>query len=745
MSTDHNADHNADDDSDDLSEFHGVFFDEADEHLANMESLLLAIAVAAPEAEELNAIFRAAHSIKGGAGMFEFKDIASLTHEMETVFDRVRKGAVPLSTDLVDTFLAAGDMLKAMLAARRAHGDPVAPVDVERLCDRLRVFLEAPGPSVPAATPIPPVAEAAAANHVFATPVFATHVFDIVLRDFEGHVAPEVMTSVIADLAQFGAVETFASTDHESTTRRQLRLTTAQNEQAIVDALGFVFAPAMIDISRRDDVAVPTTKTGRVAKATRKRATKTTKRGTDPAGEPVDAAPDTREDFGLFVDPASLATTAPARTSAVALEVVTAISPPSSSAPEHAPVAQKPSPVKSTTATDDASSIRVGVQKVDQLINLVGELVITQAMLAQTASKSDGALHEALLAGLSQLQRNTRDLQEAAMSIRMLPMSFAFSRFPRMVRDVSVRLSKEVELHLIGETTELDKGLIERIVDPLTHLVRNSLDHGLESPAERIAKGKPARGSITLRAFHQGGAIVIEVSDDGRGLPRDRILAKARERGFAVSDAMSDQEVWQLIFEAGFSTAETVTDVSGRGVGMDVVRRNIEEMGGRVEIDSVLDVGTRMRIKLPLTLAILEGMSVRLGNEMFIVPLGYICESLQPKPGTVTTVGGVRQVIPVRGEYLPVVSLADIFDVPSDSRRPEDGIIVILEAESGKTALLVDGLVGQHQVVIKSLETNYRKVAGISGATIMGDGRVAMILDVPYLVGLSHSRLEKAA
>jgi len=320
-----------------------------------------------------------------------------------------------------------------------------------------------------------------------------------------------------------------------------------------------------------------------------------------------------------------------------------------------------------------------------------------------------------------------------------------FSRFPRVAHDVAAKLGKEVELVTVGEGTELDKGLIERIADPLTHLVRNSLDHGLETPEEREAAGKVRKGTITLRAYHQGGAIVIEVSDDGRGLSRDKILAKARERGMTVSNDMSDTEVWQLIFEAGFSTAEQVTDVSGRGVGMDVVRRNIHDMGGRVEIESAAGVGSRISIKLPLTLAILDGMSVRVGDEVFIVPLSYISESLQPAPEAIKPLSGGEHVVAVRGDYLPVLSLAQSFGVRPGVERYEQGILVILESEGAKTALFVDALVGQHQVVIKSLESNYRKVAGISGATIMGDGRVAMILDVAHLVGLANSRLGKAA
>ena len=364
----------------------------------------------------------------------------------------------------------------------------------------------------------------------------------------------------------------------------------------------------------------------------------------------------------------------------------------------------------------------------------MGELVITQAMLAQTASRVDTALYESLRTGLGQLEHNTRDLQESVMSIRMMPISFVFSRFPRVVRDLAGKLEKQVELKTVGEGTELDKGLIEKIADPLTHLVRNSLDHGVELPQKRLAAGKPATGTITLRAFHQGGNIVIEVGDDGAGLNREKIMAKARERGLAVSDTMSDQEVWLLIFEAGFSTADVVTAVSGRGVGMDVVKRNVHAMGGRVEIESALGVGTRISIRLPLTLAILDGMSVSVGQEIFIVPLTFITESLQPAKQDIRTIAGGGTVVHVRGDFLPVVALHEVLNIKSKVTDFEHGIMVIVESEGSKSAMFVDNLLGQHQVVIKSLESNYRKVPGVSGATIMGDGKVALILDVDALV-----------
>ena len=392
------------------------------------------------------------------------------------------------------------------------------------------------------------------------------------------------------------------------------------------------------------------------------------------------------------------------------------------------------------SASPESSSIRVGVEKVDQIINLVGELVITQAMLAQCVDSESPDRLEKLKFGLDQLDRNTRGLQEAAMAIRMMPISAVFNRFPRVVRDVAGRLGKEVELKLAGEGTELDKGLIERIVDPLTHLVRNSLDHGLEAPAERIACGKVVKGTITLRASHQGGSIVIEVSDDGRGLNRERILAKAKERGIVTAENPTDAEVWNLIFEAGFSTGDKITDVSGRGVGMDVVRSNIHGLGGRVDIHSEAGVGTRMTVRLPLTLAILDGMSVSCGGEVFIVPLAFIVESLRPTPECIKTVSGQGRVLQIRGKYLPMVTLHELLGMPVPSGACDDGILIVIDTEEMRMALFVDALIGQHQVVIKSLETNYRKVPGISGATIMGDGRVALILDAASLGRLAASQ-----
>jgi two-component system chemotaxis sensor kinase CheA len=406
-------------------------------------------------------------------------------------------------------------------------------------------------------------------------------------------------------------------------------------------------------------------------------------------------------------------------------------------------------PLPKQRASDTDNSIRVAVSKVDALINLVGELVITQAMLQQRSSQLDPGANESLMSGLEQLDRNTRDLQEAVMGVRMLPVEFAFSRLPRMVRDLAARLDKQVQLHTHGETTELDKAVIEKIIDPLVHLVRNAVDHGLESAAERRAAGKDETGTLTLTAAHQGGHIVLELHDDGRGMDRERILRKAAERGIAVADNPTDAQVWDLVFQPGFSTVEHCTDLSGRGVGMDVVRKNINALGGQVEIRSRKGAGTTMTIRLPLTLAILDGMSVAAGGEVFILPLSTVVESLQPAAQDVRTIAGEARVLRVRDDYLPLLDLASFYGLPSRERRTTThggahaAIAVVVESDGQRIALEVDDLLGQQQVVVKNLESNYRRVPGVSGATILGDGRVALIVD-PVGIGLA-TRLPAAA
>jgi two-component system chemotaxis sensor kinase CheA len=796
----------------DMSQFYQVFFEETSEHLANMENLLLNLDVDSPSLEDLNAVFRAAHSIKGGSGTFGFTDMTSVTHVLESLLDRLRKEELALQADMVDAFLAAGDVLRAQL--EHHQGGPEADADeIEAVCARLNQL--AAGDT---AAPQEQAAETASA----ASPVRQVRL----ICSLPDNVAnlPESINNLLEALREVAAVDV---KHHPDSKDGQLIavLTTQASDNDLKEVMAFYSAPDAISIQPEaeeeaygffdDAPAEASASTADESYGFFDDAPSTTAapeadnsygffddlpsapdNATTPAMDAEDAAfglfddaPGTPSDlpqpphvlpgdspaaiegkgYGIYVDAPgglglfdgapgaerALKSCAPAPFSGkVASQAA------SSKASEAPPVGRRltDNPAietaksgqratdKTVTAANTDTSIRVAVEKVDQLINLVGELVITQAMLAEAAGNLDPVLAEKLLAGIDLLSRNTRDMQESVMSIRMLPMSMVFSRFPRVVRDLAGKLNKQVEMKTIGDNTELDKGLIEKITDPMTHLVRNSLDHGIETPEKRVAAGKNPKGTLTLKASHQGGNVVIEVIDDGGGLNRARLLEKAREKGIPVSDNMPDSEVWQLIFAPGFSTADVVTDVSGRGVGMDVVKRNIEGLGGRVELESSPGFGTRTVIRLPLTLAILDGMSVGVGGETFVIPITTVIESLQPNMDDIRTMAGDSRMVHIRGEYLPFISLAEAFGLDGQTDITK-GILVVVEAEEGKSALFVDELLGQQQVVIKSLEANYRKVNGISGATIMGDGRVAMIIDVSAVtrMGLTNAKRRLAA
>lgn len=675
----------------DLSQFYQVFFDESAEHLAEMERIFLAIDLANPDDEDLNAVFRSAHSIKGGAGTFGFPDMTVVTHTLETLLDRIRHHEIELTGEMVDVFLKAGDVVNMQLAGHR-DGSSVDDQVVQQICLQLNA-ISGTGTPPSGKTDLVPVSakpdiEAASASSyriVFTPPA------DLYTR----MVRMEPIFEELATMGDFtvtAKVEPHLEFNTYDPTRCMvvwdMTLTTDRPPAEIVEVFMFVADEEEISVEKLQTTAAC---------------------HVEATIQPTEKEPasDNAEILGRRAyDKNETASGAYGRR-------------PSENA--------------------EASSIRVGVTKVDQLINQMGELVITQAMLAQAAGQLDPVLHENLHRGLSLLERNTRDLQESVMSIRMMPISFIFNRFQRLVHDLAEKLGKQIELKLVGETTELDKSLIEKLADPLTHLVRNSLDHGIEAPEERCAAGKSPSGAITLKASQQGGRIVVEVSDDGAGLNRERILAKAAQNGLPVSDNMSDEEVWQLIFAPGFSTADQVTDVSGRGVGMDVVQRNVTAMGGRVNVHSTQGKGSRVLISLPLTLAILDGLSVRVGQETFIVPLNSIIESLQPRSQDLNDVGQDKTTVHVRGEYIPLLRLGDIFSIHGAVQRPEEAVVMLIDAEGEHLALLVDELLGQHQVVIKSLETNYRKVDGTAGATILGDGQVALILDAVDMVRLWRS------
>ncbi|MEG2467850.1 MAG: chemotaxis protein CheW [Comamonas sp.] len=685
----------------DLTQFYQIFFEEAGENLDQMEQMLLNLDLNEANDEELNGIFRCAHSIKGGSATFGFSDVAELTHKMESLLDRLRRHEITPIPEMVDVLLESADASRSLLARHQAggEGEVMPTADLVARISRLAAGDGGKAP-VPAQAPAP----AAVAQPVVAEPAPApVAAVPGGLRQLQIKIGPvEVLESVDAikelfrDIPGLGDIEDLPCDEPQT---RLFAVQTHSTDDDLLDLMAFHVAKEQVQITAPVAAAVAAVVTSDAATA-----------AVVPEAEHLSPAllPE-GEAYGIFEGAPGAPAIKLAGTAAKAVS-------------------------RPNMAQMESTSIRVDVKKVDQLINLAGELVIIQAMLAQNSRALDPSANQQLLAGLADLDRNTRDLQEAVMSIRMIPMSTVFSRFPRMLRDLANKLDKKINLVTQGEATELDKGLVEKITDPLTHLVRNSLDHGIEMPEDRIKAGKSEVGTLTLAASHQGGSIVIEVRDDGKGMSREKILRKARERGMDVSDSMPDSEVWMLIFAPGFSTADVVTDVSGRGVGMDVVRKNIAALNGSVEIDSVEGVGMRVSIRLPLTLAIMDGMSVGVCDEVYILPLSSVVESFQVNAADVSTVTQGSQLVKVRDEYMPVIGLERVFGVPRGEGSNRSDIMVVVESDGMRVALLVDELLGQHQVVVKNLESNYRKVPNVSGATILGDGTVALILDTNSLV-----------
>ena len=654
----------------DLSQFYQIFFEEAGENLDQMEMMLLNLNLETADDEELNGVFRCAHSVKGGASTFGFADVTELTHKMESLLDRLRRHEIQPTSEMVDVLLQSADASRSLLARHQNGGSGPAP-ETSELVKRIADLAAGKSTTPVAAKPVAPKPTEVATTPA-ETPASGMRKIEIKLGPLANPSLADAIAELFRDIPGLGTIESVTSE------KPDYRLFVAQTESSdsdLLDLFTFHVAREQIEILA---VQVP---------------------------QAIEPSP------------------------AQELEEEQVVEVAESSKPT-----EKQAPKAASASLPESSTIRVAISKVDQLINLVGELVITQAMLAQNSRALDSSLHQQLLTGLADLDRNTRDLQESVMSIRMIPMSIVFSRFPRMLRDLAGKLGKKVDFVTLGEATELDKGLVEKITDPLTHLVRNSCDHGIESPKDRLAVGKPENGTITLAASHQGGSIVIEVRDNGKGLSRSKILSKARERGIDVSDQMTDEEVWQLIFAPGFSTAEVVTDVSGRGVGMDVVKRNITDLNGTVEIESEEGRGMKVSVRLPLTLAIMDAMSVGVGGEVYILPLSSVVESFQIQDGVVNTVGQGAQLVKVRDEYMPVIELEKVFQVPRENYDKKSDIMVVVEADGSRAVLLVDELLGQQQVVVKNLESNYRKVPNVSGATIMGDGKVALILDTAALV-----------
>jgi two-component system chemotaxis sensor kinase CheA len=691
----------------DLSQFHEVFYEESYEGLDAMEQGLLEMDIESPDDEVINTIFRAAHSIKGGSGTFGFNQVAEFTHVVETLLDEVRSGDRAMDQVIMDLLLVSVDCMRSMLQELQSGEDPDLS-DAKELKAQFEAILN--GESAPQAGTINDSAASDGSGG----------------GDDNGELAAENDTSGQGYLIHFVPEETMLQTGNEPTRMfRQLaeicdncievtasfgrmpaltllnpehcylswdiKITKAVDRAEVDEIFEWVIDDAEITITElwAEDVADNESTAAEVEN-----------------GQPQDSAPE------------------------AAVEPAPAAEPIASSEAAEQPDKAK-APAKAKAAAPESSSIRVSIDKVDSLINMVGELVITQSMLGQLGENFDISRVQRLQEGLAQLEHNTRELQESVMKIRMMPISFVFSRFPRLVRDVSRSLNKKIDLVLSGETTELDKTVMEKIGDPMVHLIRNSIDHGIETPDIRIAAGKPETGTVQLNAFHQSGNIVIEIKDDGAGLNKERIHQKAVENGLIEpSTILQDEQIFDLIFQPGFSTAEAVSDLSGRGVGMDVVRRNIASLNGSIEVSSETGLGSRFVIRLPLTLAILDGQLVRVGDEVFIFPLVSIVESIQMDDKAINHVGGHSDVLQLREEYVPIVQLHEIFSVNKVVKPDDDNIIVVVETDGEKLGVVVDELLGQQQVVIKSLEDNFKKVEGISGATILGDGTVALIVDV---------------
>jgi two-component system chemotaxis sensor kinase CheA len=666
----------------DLTQFHEIFFEESFEALDSMEAALLKLSAGEVDAELINTIFRVAHSIKGGAATFAFNEVAGFTHVLETLLDQLRAGKRQVRPDIVDVLLRSGDAMRAMLSATQRK-EAIDSASVATLRAELdRIMSEATSAAAPAGAANSATPSAAKAVAGAAAPIPGWRIKFVPGPELLRHGNDPLR--ILRELATLGnlkvsvdaaGIPPLTELDPEVCRLRWNLEVQGEIDRAAVHAV-FEWAETECELTIE-----------RIG------------------GEPVVAAASSV---------AAVSVDAPAAA---------------------APVAAPPAEASTRSANPDGGSIRVSIEKIDELLNSVGELVITQSVLSQLAAPLEGREAGELRSALAQLERHMRALQESVMRVRMLPISFVFNRFPRLVRDLGQRLGKKIELKVTGDTTELDKTVLEKIGDPLVHLVRNSIDHGIEMPEVRTAAGKSEHGTISLHAYHKGGNVIVEVSDDGGGLRKDKILRKALERGLVTNETeLSEERILNLIFAPGFSTADVVSDVSGRGVGMDVVRRNINELGGHIQIFSKEGQGSTIRIRLPLTLAILDGQLARVGKEVYVVPIVSIVETIQVTRERVNAVASGGQVFRLRDDYLPIVRLHSLFDIEPDYTDLLDGLLMIVEADGKRVGLFVDELMSQQQVVIKSLETNFKQVTGLAGATMLGDGRVALILDIPGVI-----------
>lgn len=796
----------------DLSQFHQVFYEESYEGLDIMESALMELDLENIDSETINAIFRAAHSIKGGSATFGFSSVSEFTHDLETILDQVRAGTRKFRRGDVDLCLQSVDCMREMLQLLQSGEAGVTPKSQE-LKQKFGAMLA-------------PQSESEAVTDTADEPVSQTSETEPQLWQIHFVPGSDILKTgndvarMFRELADLGTLsqvncnynlpelksidpeccylswdlslqtssaseyiaEVFEWVSDESeliitpchqrsqwhiqfkpdenilrTGNEPLRLFGALRELGEIEVLAHIEGLPGLRLYDHErcfiwwDIELTSERTDRAAIEEIFEWVSDESEITIEQSNPISEKIEKQQSPSITQTPQS----GKAAVVPIVRETV-------SSDVQQERVAGEPVvPQKNTTVEEskqntaksvakksaEPGSIRVGIDKVDNLINMVGELVITQSMLGQLGTDFDVDRVPKLLEGLGQLEQNTRELQESVMRIRMLPISFAFSRFPRMVRDLSQTLGKQLHLEMLGEQTELDKTVMEKIGDPLVHLVRNAVDHGIEMPEERIAKGKSATGRITLNAYHQGGNVVIEISDDGKGLDREKIVSKAVEKHLlssAEADSLNDEQVFDLIFQPGFSTAHAVSDLSGRGVGMDVVKRNIQALNGIVEIRSEKDKGSTITIRLPLTLAILDGQLVRVGTNTYIFPLVSIIESLQCRREFINKVAGGCNVFKLRDDYVPIIELHKTFAVKPDTTDLDQSLIVVVECDGDKVGIVVDELLAQQQVVIKSLEQNYKRVDGISGATILGDGTVALILDIVGIVKLAGEKFNQS-
>ncbi|MGZ8193578.1 MAG: chemotaxis protein CheA [Methylobacter sp.] len=695
----------------DMSQFQQVFFEECFEGLEAMESGLLNLDTRNIDSEVINTIFRGAHSIKGGSGTFGFSGVADFTHVMETLLDEMRDGRRKVTQTAIDVLLGSVDCLREMLTSIQ-HEQNVEEISVAKHKQALEIELYG-----------------AAGVNASALPIENNSLKEKVEVKTSSDDQSVELTQQGWKIAFCPYLDLLKTGNDPVRMFRELaelgELTVLANVQDVPDF--YELDPEECNISW--DLKV---------------------QGDNPLAEIKEIFNWVEGDCELDIQPLVVKSAKPAlvvNKAADAEPVITLADKPVSASgvnadmiPDTTETVPQHKRDETKSAIKASSSIRVDTAKIDALINMVGEVVITQSMLGLVGENFAMEKVGQLKRGLAQLERHTRDLQQGVMNIRMLPISFVFSRFPRLVHDISTKLGKKIELKLVGEHTEVDKAVVELINDPLVHLIRNSLDHGIEMPADRIAAGKPETGTIELKAYHRGGHIVIEIIDDGHGLDKKKLIAKAVEKGLIEENSiLTDKQAFELIFMPGFSTAEQLTDISGRGVGMDVVRKNIQSLGGNIEIISELGKGTTIAIHLPLTLAILDGQSVAVGDETYIVPLVSIIESINITEKMLNRVAGKGETFRLRNQYIPIIRMHEIFNVQSVNReKTTEGVLVVVEGQGILCGLFVDDLLGQQQVVIKSLEANYRRIEGVSGATILGDGSVALILDVPGLVRFSN-------